>query len=76
MYSKLPPDDEQLIYSKYVEDNYWNRLRKKVHLVGSYYANIYVHLPRRPTETSCINAWLNLGQVGKKMQAVEVRNTW
>jgi DNA-binding transcriptional regulator YhcF (GntR family) len=35
MYSKLPPEDEQLIYSKHVEDIYWNKLRKKVHLVGS-----------------------------------------
>ena len=25
---------------EHVEDNYWNKLRKKVHLVGSYYANI------------------------------------
>jgi hypothetical protein len=35
MYNKLPADDEQLIYSKHVEDIYWNKLRKKVHLVGS-----------------------------------------
>ena len=41
MYSKLPADDEQLIYSKHVEDIYWNKLRKKVHLVGSYYANFF-----------------------------------
>ena len=40
MYSKLPPEDEKLIYSKHVEDIYWNKLRKKVHLVGSYHANI------------------------------------
>ena len=40
MYSKLSPEDEQLIYSKHVEDIYWNKFRKKVHLVGSYYANI------------------------------------
>ena len=39
MYSKLPAEDEQLIYSKHVEDIYWNKLRKKVYLVGSYYAN-------------------------------------
>jgi hypothetical protein len=35
MYSKLPAEDEQLIYSKHVEDIYWNKLRNKVHLVGS-----------------------------------------
>ena len=29
-----------MITSKYVEDIYWNKFRKKVHLVGSYYANI------------------------------------
>jgi len=29
MYSKLPPDDEQLICSKHVEDNYLNNLREK-----------------------------------------------
>ena len=40
IYSKLPPDDEQLISSKHVEDNYWNKLGKKVHLVGCYYANL------------------------------------
>ena len=39
IYSKLPPDDELLIYSKHVEVNYWNKLRKKVHLFGSYYVN-------------------------------------
>ena len=39
IYSKLPPYDDELIYLKHVEDNYWNKLRKKVHLVGSYYAN-------------------------------------
>ena len=38
-YSKLLPEDEELIYSKHVEDTYWNKLRKKLHLVGSYYAN-------------------------------------
>ena len=36
MYSKLPAVDEQLIYSKHVEDIDWNKLRKKVYLVGSY----------------------------------------
>ena len=40
MYSKLPTDDELLIYSKHVEDIYWNKFKKKVHLVGSYYANL------------------------------------
>jgi hypothetical protein len=40
MYSKLPPEDEQLIYSKHVEDIYWNKFKNKVHLVGSYYANL------------------------------------
>ena len=39
IYSKMPPDDEQLIYSKHVEDDYYSKLRKKVHMVGSYYAN-------------------------------------
>jgi hypothetical protein len=29
MYSKVPPDDEQLINSKHVEDDYWNKLRGK-----------------------------------------------
>ena len=38
MYIKLPAEDEELIYSKHVEDIYWNQFRKKVHLVGSYYA--------------------------------------
>ena len=33
MYSKLPAEDEQLIYSKHVEDIYLNKFRKKVHLV-------------------------------------------
>ena len=27
MYSKLSPEDEQLIYSKHVEDIYWNKLK-------------------------------------------------
>ena len=39
MYGKLPPEDEWLIYSKYVEDIYWNKFEKKVHLDGSYYAD-------------------------------------
>ena len=39
MYSKLPTDDEYLLYTKYVEDIYWNKFRKEVHLVGSQYAN-------------------------------------
>ena len=39
MYSKLPPGDEQLIYSKHLEDIYWNKFKKKLHLVGSYFAN-------------------------------------
>ena len=39
MYSKLTPEDELLIYSKHVEDIDWYKFRKKVHLVGSYYAN-------------------------------------
>ena len=34
MYSELGPEDELLIYSKHVEDIYWNKLRNKVHLVG------------------------------------------
>ena len=38
IYSKLPSDDELCIYSKHVQDNYRNKLRKKVHLVASYYA--------------------------------------
>ena len=29
IYSKLRPDDEKLNYSKYVGDDYWNKLRKK-----------------------------------------------
>jgi len=28
-YSKIPPDDEWLIYSKHVEDYFWNKLREK-----------------------------------------------
>ena len=40
MYSKLPPEDEQLIYSKHVEDIYWSKFRNKVHLVGSYCTNV------------------------------------
>ena len=36
MYSKLPAEDEQLIYSKHVEDDYLNKLRNEEHLVGSY----------------------------------------
>ena len=39
IYSKLPPEDEYLISSKHVENIYWNKLRKKVDLVGSYYTN-------------------------------------
>jgi hypothetical protein len=39
-YSKLPTEDEQFIYMKHVEDIYWNKFKKKVHLVGSYYANL------------------------------------
>ena len=39
IYCKLPADNEWLIYSKHVEDIYWNKLRKKVHLVGSYYTH-------------------------------------
>ena len=38
-YSKLPAEDEQLIYSKHVRDIIGINLKKKVHLVGSYYAN-------------------------------------
>ena len=38
IYSKPPAEDEWLIYSKHVEDIYWNKFRKKVHLAGSYYA--------------------------------------
>ena len=40
MYSKLPPEDEQLIYSKHVEDFIGMNLKRKVHLVGSYYAKV------------------------------------
>jgi hypothetical protein len=40
MYSKLPTEDEQLIYSKHVEDIYCNKFKMKVHLVGSYYPKI------------------------------------
>ena len=29
IYSKIPPDNEQLIYSKHVEDYSWNKLREK-----------------------------------------------
>jgi hypothetical protein len=32
-----PPEDE---YSKHVEDIYWSKFKKKVHLIGSYYANL------------------------------------
>ena len=42
MYSKLPADDEEPIYSKHVEDIYWNELGKKVHRLGSYYANLHI----------------------------------
>ena len=38
MYSKLPTEGEQFTYSKHVEDIYWNKFKKKVHLFGSYYA--------------------------------------
>ena len=41
MYSKLPDDDELLIYSKYVEDIYWNKLWKKLHLVCCYFVNVF-----------------------------------
>ena len=44
MYSKLPPEDEYLIYSKHAEDIFWSKLRKKVHLVGSYHANLLLLL--------------------------------
>ena len=46
-YSKLPPDDEQLIYSKHVEDDYRNKLRvrerrrEKVLLFAPYNAKRY-----------------------------------
>ena len=40
MYSKLPPEDEYLIYSKHVEDIYLNKFKNEVHLIGSYYANL------------------------------------
>ena len=36
MYSKLPSEDEQLIYPKHVEDIYWNKVKKKVPFFGSY----------------------------------------
>ena len=39
MYSKLPPEEEWLSYSKHVEDIYWNKFKMKVLLVGSYYVN-------------------------------------
>jgi hypothetical protein len=36
MYSKLAPGDEQLnLFEKHVEDIYWNKFRKEVHLIGS-----------------------------------------
>ena len=38
IYSKIPPNDES-IYSKHVEDDYWNKERR-VLLLGPYYANI------------------------------------
>ena len=28
------------MYSKHVQDIYWNKFKKKMHLVGSYYANL------------------------------------
>jgi hypothetical protein len=36
MYSKSPTEDKYLIYSKHAENIYWNKLEKKLHLVGSY----------------------------------------
>ena len=35
IYSKLPAEDEQLIYSKHVAAIYWNKFKKKLHL-GSF----------------------------------------
>jgi hypothetical protein len=32
MYSKLPPEDEQLIYSKQVYDIYWNKFKMKAQI--------------------------------------------
>jgi hypothetical protein len=46
MYSTLPSEDGQLIYSKHVEDIYWNKFKKKVHLVGSYYGKIKTKIHR------------------------------
>ena len=43
MYSKLPAEDEWFICSKHVEDIYWNKFKKKVHLVGSYYAKHFIY---------------------------------
>ena len=67
LYSKLPPDDEYLIYSKHVENIYWNKLRQKVHPVGSYCANISrwtVHimsncLDRHPNLRTMYISWKN-----------------
>jgi hypothetical protein len=56
-YSKLPPDDEQLIFSKRVVYGYWNKWREKeVHLVGSYYANITWCMVHRISNSSAC-AW-------------------
>ena len=43
MYSKLPNEDGWFIYSKHVGVIYWNKFKKKVHLVGSYYANKFLY---------------------------------
>ena len=42
IHSKIPPDDEQLIYSKYVEDDYWTKLSEKVPRDGPYYAKVNI----------------------------------
>jgi heme-degrading monooxygenase HmoA len=38
-------------YSKHVGDIYWNKFKKKVHLVGSYYGNFSVHFLQPKNQT-------------------------
>ena len=50
IHSKIPPDDEYLIYSKHVEDDYWNTLREKS-ASGWSLLRKYLH---------CINWWCSM----------------
>ena len=56
-----------------VEDIYWNKFKKKVHLVGSYYAKmfrVFALLQATPTARTCQLFQMNKG-TAKRMNIFE-----